>query len=180
MSSLVDALARDRGIEVGNLAATGAAPEVRPLRFVLFAVADATYAIPEGYVSEVARVPAMTVVPHVPPWVRGVTNLRGDVVSVADLRVYLGLEPTLLHTGRLLVVRLPHEDFSMGLLVDRVDLIANVPRDAVRLPVSPVEGALAPFLTGVCQVGDRLVTVIDLDRFLRSTDIRQFESQLTA
>jgi len=179
-STLLDALAQDReAVAPADVAAAEHDSASRALRVVLFGVAEATYAVPEGYVSEVARVPAMTAVPRVPAWLRGVTNLRGDIVSVVDLRVFLGQDPTSLHTGRLVVVRLPNEDFSMGLLVDRVDLIASVPRDAVRLPVSPVEGALAPFLTGVCQVGERLVTVIDLDRLLRSADIRQFETQLT-
>jgi purine-binding chemotaxis protein CheW len=182
-ATLADALLDDRDLaRVDDVpespADSGAAPPaVTPL--VLFTVAGATFGVRETFVSEVARVPSITSVPRVPAWLRGVTNLRGDIVSVVDLRLYLGLEPTSIHTGRLVVVRLVNEDFSMGLLVDRVDLIAAVPLDDVRLPVSPVEGPLASFLTGVCQVGARLVAVFDLDRFLRSADIRQFESQLT-
>jgi purine-binding chemotaxis protein CheW len=180
-STLLDALEADQPVDA-PAAAGAAAPAAAAARghgVVLFTVADSTYGVRETFVSEVARVPSMTAVPRVPAWLRGVTNLRGDIVSVADLRVFLGLEPTSLHTGRLLVVRLPSEDFAIGLLVDRVDLIASVPADAVRPPASAIEGALAPFFTGVCQVGDRLITVIDLDRFLRSPEIRQFERQLT-
>jgi len=78
------------------------------------------------------------------------------------------------------VVRLtPREDdeLSLGLLVDSVDQIASVPRDDVRPPASPLEGALAPFVTGVARVGERLVAELDLDALLGSADIRQFDDR---
>jgi purine-binding chemotaxis protein CheW len=146
-------------------------------RLVLFAVAGSMYGVPQALVTEVARVPAITAVPHVPGWVRGVVNLRGDVFSVIDLRAFLGLDTTSPHTGRLIVVRLIDEDFSTGLLVDGVEQIASVPDDDIRPPSGPLEGALAPFLTGVSEAGDRLVAVLDLERLLRSADIRQFEDR---
>jgi chemotaxis signal transduction protein len=47
--------------------------------------------------------------------------------------------------------------------------------DAITAPAAPLEGPLAPFVSGVCEIGDRLVAVLDIDRFLRSTEIRQFD-----
>jgi purine-binding chemotaxis protein CheW len=151
-------------------------PAERPgQRYVLFTVAGSTYAVPNACVTEVGRVPKTTLVPLAPAWLRGVTSLRGDVVSVIDLRAWLGLESASSHTGRLLVVRLLEEEFSTGLLVDSVDQIATVPLDSVRAPTSPLEGALAAFLAGACHVGPRFVAVLDLDRLLRSPEIRQFD-----
>lgn len=146
-------------------------------RYVLFTVAGATYGVADTLVTEIGRVPKVTMVPHTPAWVRGVTSLRGDVLSVIDLRTFLALEPTSAHNGRLLVARLPDEEFSIGILVDAVDQIASVPLEGVRPPASPLEGALANFLAGVCQVGDRFVAVLDLDRLLRSPEVRQFEDR---
>jgi chemotaxis signal transduction protein len=77
-------------------------------------------------------------------------------------------------------VRLPDEEFSVALLVDEVQQIASVPVDAVKPPASPLEGALAPFLTGVTETGGRLVAVLDLERLLRSAEIRQFEDRRDA
>jgi purine-binding chemotaxis protein CheW len=147
---------------------------------VLFVVSGATYGVQDTLVTEVGRVPKITAVPRMPPWLRGVTSLRGDIVSVVDVRTFLGLEATSLHTGRLLVVRLPDEEFSVALLVDEVQQIASVAVDAVKPPASPLEGALAPFLTGVTETGGRLVAVLDLERLLRSAEIRQFEDRRDA
>ena len=164
------------------ISTTSAAPDAlrerrRGQRFVLFTVAGTTYGVQETFVTELGRVPNITSVPNVPPWVRGVTNLRGDVLSVIDVRVFLGLDSILSHSGRMLVVRLLDEEFSVGLLVDTVDQIVSTPADDIRAPASPLEGALASFLSGVCHVAERLVAVLDLDRLLRSPEIRQFDDR---
>jgi purine-binding chemotaxis protein CheW len=165
----------DAGVQGGG-DALPAAGEDRPIqRYVLFSVADTTYGVPDAFVTEVERVPKTTPVPHTPAWLRGVTSLRGDVVSVIDLRRFLGLDSPPPPTGRLLVVRLVDQEFATGLLVDTVEQIVSVPVDEVRPPVSPVAGALADFLTGACQVNERFVAVLDLDRLLRSPDVRQFD-----
>lgn len=144
-------------------------------RYVLLTIASAHYAVLEAFVTELERVPKITTVPHVPAWVRGVTNLRGDILSVIDMRTFLGLEAASPHTARMLVVRLLDEEFSAGLLVDSVDRIVSVPPDEIRPPESVVDGSLAPYVSGVCAIGERLAAVLDLDELLHSPNIRQFE-----
>ncbi len=156
--------------------ARGAAKDaVQGKRYVLLSIASADYAVLEAFVTELERVPKITPVPHVPAWMRGVTNLRGDILSVIDMRTFLGLDAALPNTGRMLVVRLLDEEFSAGLLVDSVDRIVAVSPDEIRSPASPLEGPLAAHLSGVCVIGERLVAVLDLEGFLRSPDIRQFD-----
>ena len=151
--------------------AAGAAPQ----RFVLLSIAASHYAVPDAYVTELDRVPPITPVPHVPAWMRGVTNMRGDIVSVIDMRAFLGLEAHSGQGGRMLVVRLLDEPFAAGLLVDAVDRIVTVPAGEISPPPSAIEGPLVGFLSGICTIGERLVAILDLDRLLRSPDIRQFD-----
>ena len=110
---------------------------------------------------------------------RGDARVAGEmaqfVLSVVDMRMYLGLDPTASHSARMLVVRLLTEEFSTGLLVDSVDRIVAVPPEEITPPESSLEGALSPYLRGMCVVEEQLVTVLDLDQFLRSSEIRQFE-----
>lgn len=144
-------------------------------RYVLLSIASAHYAVLEAFVTELERIPKITPVPRVPAWVRGVTNLRGDVISVVDMRMFLGLDPTASNAARMLVVRLLMEEFSTGLLVDGVERIVAVPPESITPPESSLEGPLAPYLRGMCVIEERLVAVLDLDQLLRSPDIRQFE-----
>jgi len=180
-ATLADAIAAADGQLDGPVAATatvgreGGRDATQGHRYVLLSIASANYAVREAYVTELERVPKITPVPHVPAWVRGVTNLRGDILSVIDMRTFLGLEASSSNSARMLVVRLLNEDFATGLLVDGVDRIVSVPPDQITPPESSLEGPLAPYLTGMCVIEERLVAVLDLDRLLRSSEIRQFE-----
>jgi len=179
--NLVEAIAAADGQLDGSVAATAVVVRepgrdaTHGHRYVLLSIASAHYAVPEAFVTELERIPKITPVPHVPAWVRGVTNLRGDILSVIDMRTFLGLEASSSHSARMLVVRLLNEDFATGLLVDGVDRIVSVPPDQITPPESSLEGPLAPYLTGMCVIEERLVAVLDLDRLLRSSEIRQFE-----
>ena len=142
-------------------------------RLIRFSVGSSSYAVHESFVTELDRVPKITLVPQAPAWLRGVTNLRGDILSVVDLRSFIGLDPTAA-SGRMLVLRLPEETFSLGLLVDTVDGILVVEDGSIQPPAPMLEGPLAPYLSGM-SAADGLVAVLDLDRLLRSSDIRQFD-----
>ncbi len=144
-------------------------------RFVLFTVAGAQYAVRETFVTELDRVPKITTVPNVPAWVRGVTNRRGDILSVIEIRGLLGLERIAAANERMLVVRLLDDSCSLGMLVDDVQQIVSMPPGDVRPPAATLEGVLAPFLDGVFEFNGKAVAVLDLDRMLRSEPVRQFD-----
>lgn len=176
-ASLLDAItARDRELDAASQPAPAVSTELPAARrFVLLSIAAGHYAIPEAYVTELERVPRITLVPQTPPWMRGVTNVRGDIVSVIDMHRFLQLDTEPGPSARLLVVRLLDEPFTTGLIVDAVDRIVPVSNDSITAPAAPLDGPLAPYLGGVCEIGDRLVAVLDIDRFLRSSEIRQFD-----
>ena len=105
-----------------------------------------------------------TPLPNVPPYVRGVVNLRGTVLPVIDLRMRLGLgqtEPSQRHV--IIVVMIG--DQLQGLIVDAVNDIVLV-RDDESQPVPDIGGvaSAASFLEGLITVEDRMVLVLDLDK----------------
>jgi purine-binding chemotaxis protein CheW len=182
-TSLLDAVAAIERAAGDSVAAAAPAPaDPRPPaaaqeipRYVLFSVAGAYYAAPQSFVSELDRVPAITFVPNVPPWLRGITNRRGDILSVVDLRTLLGLERLPTGAGRLLVVRLRDDSCTLGLLVDEVQQIVGLSPDDVRVPDAGLEGPLVPFLSGIAALDQRTVALLDLDALLRSPLLRQFD-----
>ena len=176
-TTLLDAITeRDRALQPTSQQLLPAAPvEAAANRYVLLSIAAGHYAIAEAFVTELERVPRITMVPQTPAWMRGVTNVRGDIVSVIDMHRFLQLDSQPGAGARLVVVRLLDEPFTTGLIVDAVDRIVSVDTSSITAPSAPLEGPLAPFLGGVCEIGDRLVAVLDIDRFLRSSEIRQFD-----
>jgi purine-binding chemotaxis protein CheW len=145
---------------------TVAAPKVTRIEmWVTFALAGETYALPVSHVLEILRVAGITRVPHAPRVIRGVTNMRGKVLPVVDFRGRLGIEPAeVTAQSRILVVSSRGRLF--GLLVDAVHQVERVDLQTVQPPPPDVMTAQSDYLIGVCQIGPRLVVLLDVARVL--------------
>ena len=119
-------------------------PEEEPaVNHIVFGVGDARYAVSIHSVLELDRLSRITPVPNTPEFVLGVTNVRGEVLSVLDLRRLLGM-PGLARpeTGRLIQVRPQGQVVRSGLLVDSI------------LGMRPVRvGSIEPYSTDDARVG---------------------------
>lgn len=143
-------------------------------RYLVFALAGTTYGVPLTHVREVGRLPPVTMLPNAPPWLLGAANLRGEILSVVDLAAFLEL-------GQM---RLPAEAFllacrtggmEVGLVVESVRDIRELPEAAIRPNVGSVPGRAARYLAGV-HTGDGAPTLIlDLPRLFQSAEFRRFE-----
>lgn len=143
---------------------------------VAFQLGGTTYGLPMEHVTEIQRVPAVTNLPHVPDWVQGVANLRGHIVSVVDLRMLIGLDPTDAGspTRRLVVIQSLVDEIDTGLVVDRVLGIRNISSSQIAAPTSAVEERLAEYLSGVVELEERLIVLLDVEKLLLSDVFRQF------
>jgi purine-binding chemotaxis protein CheW len=150
-------------LEVTTVAAApAAAPE---LHLVTFALEREEFGIPVGQVREVTRVSEITRVPQAPPHVRGVTNLRGRVLAVVEIRSRLGLEPAIVTpSSRIVVVDVLGR--VLGLLVDRVSQVTKLPGECVVPAPEEVISAEADFVSGVARWNARLIILLDLDKVL--------------
>ena len=100
------------------------APPNLPSRMCVCTVGDSQYAVDLRHVREVFPIESITPMPGVPPIVIGMTNVRGSVVPVVDLRLLLGLpQPTL---RPLFAVVLRHEEYQLAVLVDCSPEIVSV------------------------------------------------------
>jgi purine-binding chemotaxis protein CheW len=143
---------------------------------VIFGLADTEYAAPITNVTEIGRPLDVTPVPNMPGWVLGVTNLRGDIISVVDMRTFLGMEASAQsQASRMLVARASQEDMMTSLIVDRVSGIRYLAVDRIGAPTAPIEDQVAPYLRGVYEHEEHLLVVLDFDRLLLSAEMRQFE-----
>ena len=88
---------------------------------ILFQLMGSLYSVPINCVTEIQRELPVTAIPRVPPWVLGVTNLRGSIMSVIDVGMRLGMPVKSTASPRhMIVVRLSANEALTGLLVDRV------------------------------------------------------------
>lgn len=133
------------------------------VHLVVFTLGGESYGLGIGVVESIIKLQSITIVPHAHVYIEGVTNLRGTVLSVIDLRTRFGLprvEPT--RDTRIVVVE--NGGINIGLIVDAVTEVIHVPQSAIEPPSVFVVGVDAMFITGIAKLEDRLLTLVDLEK----------------
>jgi purine-binding chemotaxis protein CheW len=141
--------------------------------YLTFAIGDDTYAVGLRQVREILEYPAVTRVPRAPRWIRGVINLRGRVVPVADLAVAFGQSPAPVTRRTCVViveVTLDGQPAIAGVVADSVCQVIDLRRADIGPP--PDFGTRTPvdYLAGMGRVDAGFVLVLDLDRALAPGD----------
>ncbi|HJT77377.1 MAG TPA: chemotaxis protein CheW [Gemmataceae bacterium] len=131
--------------------------------FCSFYLDDLLFGLDVGRVQEIIRYQEMTRVPLAPPVVRGLINLRGQIVAAIDLRRLLGLGE--LPAGRLpMNVVLRTDDGLVSLLVDRVGDVLAPGEGAFEPPPETLGGVARDLIRGAYKLHDRLLLALDADK----------------
>ncbi len=134
-------------------------------QFATFYVGDLLLAIDIEVVQEINRQIDVTPVPNAQKHVKGVINLRGEVVTVLDLRSTLGLPKTeFTPLTRNVIVKSQGE--AIGLWVDRVADILAIQPDKISPAPANVNGIEGRFFKGVHSLEDEIAVLLDLDVIL--------------
>jgi chemotaxis signal transduction protein len=149
--------------------------------YVVFSLGGERFAIPLKQVVEADRVPAVTPVPFVPDFVRGVANRRGEVLALIDLRLLLDIEqePAPLGAragdGRMLVVRRSESDAPAALVVDSLGGIAwmNLRRDLQERPAGRVACQLGDLVCAFGEHRESTLPVVDLERLFARKELEE-------
>jgi purine-binding chemotaxis protein CheW len=139
------------------------------LHLVTFVLDREEFGIPIGQVREVIRVSDITRVPQARPHVRGVTNLRGRILAVVEIRTRMGL-PVAEITPRSRVVVVGIRERMLGILVDGVSQVVKVPTATVTPAPQEVVSPGTDYITGVARWNSRLIILLDLEKALQLPD----------
>ena len=140
-----------------------AAAQRPPSDVVVFRVDELRCGLDIVQIQEIKRILSHTPVHHAPPYVRGLLNIRGQVVTLVDVGQRLGLPPRpLRRAAPAIVVGLGQE--LVGLLVDEVDDVVEVDPAALSGPPSNLGDVEGHFFGGVLRTAGGLVALVDKDR----------------
>ena len=140
---------------------------------IVFLLDGTRYALPIRNVLETDTMPRITAVPNVPPFVRGVTNVRGEIISVLDLRSLFGMERwEFAERGRILIIRAADQQ-TAAVAVDEVRGTASLPLGGIRPPAGPIHDKVMSVLLGVGEYEDQVLNVLDVDKIFRMPEIQQ-------
>lgn len=134
-------------------------------QFLTFQLDDEEYGVEILRVQEIKGYTRVTPIPNAPPEVKGVMNLRGTVVPIVDLRTRFGLTPAE-YTRFTVIVVVTVGTKVVGLVVDAVSDVMNVTTDSLVPTPDLGVGVDTSFLTGMARTGERLVTLLNIDRLV--------------
>jgi len=133
--------------------------------FSSFFVDNFLFGISVEKVQEVTSSAEMTPVPLAPAKVRGLINLRGQIVTAIDLRSCLGLSERAIGQTPITVI-LHTDDGYASLLVDRIGEIVEVDENDFELPPETLRGPVRELIKGAYKLENKLMHVLDLERAL--------------
>jgi len=143
-------------------------------KMVTFSLAGKDYGVDIMNVKEIAKADKFTYVPNAASFVRGVYNLRGDIIPIIDLRMFfhLPVEKKKDNLENMLILRIG--DRVYGTIVDKIDKVVGINSDSIQ-PPHPIFGDInIKFISGVVEKQGALYIILDVIRiFSQSEDDKQ-------
>jgi purine-binding chemotaxis protein CheW len=160
--------AATRTADTGGAAGVAAGSD----RYLTFVLGGEVFALPILDVTEIMEYRSLTVVPMMPPFIRGVINLRGRVVPVVDMAARFGRGRTDIarRTG-IVIVETPATDQEdtgrdMGMMVDAVNKVVHLSADEIEPPPAFGAGIRSDFIAGMAKHNGHFIIVLDISRVL--------------
>ncbi|AQU84603.1 MAG: chemotaxis protein CheW [Halomonas sp.] len=152
-----------------------AAAEAENREFLVFSLGEEEYAIDILKVQEIRGYENVTRIANAPDFIKGVTNLRGVIVPIVDLRIKFHLE-NVEYGGQTVVIVVNVADRVVGIVVDGVsDVMTLTPEQIKPAPEFGVTLS-SDFLSGLGSLDDRMLVLVDIDKLLTSEEMALVDS----
>ena len=148
-------------------------------KYLTFNVNDGRYGVSIAGVKEIIEYPSLTQVPMTPEFIRGVINLRGNVVPVIDLAARLGQSSKEITKRTCVIIVEPEVDeekTDVGFVVDAVYEVVNIPDEDIE--AAPAFGAeiQTDFIQGMAKRKEEFVILLEMDRVLSIDELAKLTS----
>ena len=143
------------------------------LKSIVFELNDEEYALPVDLVGAIERVMPITRIPGVPPFVKGVLNLRGVVTPVIDLRERFSFERQE-ETEATRIIIIQHDEKDVGLIVDACYDVIDIPNDTIEPAPETVDTVKIDYINGVAKYDERLLILLNIDEILSTDVLKEF------
>ncbi len=138
--------------------------------YLSFILSDEQYALDITSVKEIRGYEKVTPIANAPAFIKGVLNLRGDIVPIIDLRIKFNI-PNPTYNEFTIVIMLHVHNRVIGIVVDGVSDVVRLTDDEVRPP--PDFGVIfdSRFLKGLATVDDRMIILVNIEQLISSGEL---------
>jgi purine-binding chemotaxis protein CheW len=137
--------------------------------YLTFRLGKEDYGIEIRYVTEIVGMQKITEVPDMPIFVKGVVNLRGQVIPVLDMRLRFNMEPRN-YDERTCIIVVNIGGSQVGLVVDTVNEVRNIDNDQISPPPKTAGADSARYIQGMGKVGEEVIILLEGQRLLHENE----------
>ena len=132
-------------------------------QFIVIKLGDEQYGIDIKYIDNIVRMQHITRVPKVDAYLKGVINLRGEVIPVMSIRIKMGLEPDVeTKSSRIIILKLEQHG-TIGVIVDEVKEVVTLENDQIERIAYDSKEEKDNFLCGIGKCEGGLISLLDLN-----------------
>ncbi len=144
-------------------------------KYLTFQLAGESYAIDIKHVVEIIGMQRFTEVPDAAAYVRGVINLRGQIIPLVDVRLRFRMQARP-YGDRTCIIIVEVDNVQVGLIVDEVSEVLDIPEDLVSPPPRTGKGTQGRFLRGVGRSEHDVKLLLNIDALLTDTQLEALEA----
>lgn len=141
-------------------------------KVIVFQLKDQQYGVDIQQILSIERLENITPIPNTSDFIKGVINLRGDVIAIIDLRERLNINQTdITDNTRVLIVSV--DQVQIGLIVDSATDVLDIDPSSIDPSPEIIGDIDVTFVKGVAKLKERLLILLDLARVLNFNEIRE-------
>ena len=133
------------------------------VQYIVVKIGNEQYGINIQYIDNIVRMQHITRVPKVPAYLKGVINLRGEVLPVMSLRLKMGLEADEMTRATRIIILKQEQQGSVGIIVDEVKEVVTLGTSQIEKMSQNTGEIKKSFITGVGKHNGELISLLDLN-----------------
>jgi len=139
-------------------------------KYLTFQLGNEEYGLEIRYVTEILGIQKITKIPRLPDFIKGVINLRGRVIPVMDVRIRFKMEPKT-YDERTCVIVVNIQDRSVGLIVDTVSEVVDIPESEIEPPPTLGDSAGNEFVQGMGKIEKTIKILLNINKLLYEKEV---------
>ena len=144
-------------------------------KFLTFSIGKEDYGIEISHVTEIIGIQAITEVPELPEYIKGIINLRGKIIPVMDVRLRFR-KSAKEYNDRTCIIVVDIQEVSVGLIVDTVNEVMNIEDENIVPPPDMKTGFRNRYVKGIGKVGSDVKLLLDCEKLLSDQEIHEIGS----
>lgn len=142
-------------------------------KYLTFFLDKESFGIDIRYVTEIVGIQKIRPLPESPDYIKGVINLRGDIIPVIDMRLRLKKESAA-YTDRTCIIVVEITGMQVGLIVDRVEEVASISDSDIVPPPDFKSGYQSRYIQGIGKKGDEIRLILNCERLFNAEELKSF------